>query len=272
MSLPPSDPAPDSRTGQSRWLRCFHPAPQAAARLVCFPHAGGAAGSYFSMSAALAPDVEVLGVQYPGRQDRRDEPCAEDLGELADRVEAALAARLAADDRQSEGEPVPTAFFGHSMGALLAFEVALRRERRGAPGPAVLFASGRRAPGSAREEIGRVQRGGDEALIADMRLLGGTDPQVFEIPELLELTLPVVRGDYLAVERYRCEPGAEITAPVTVLVGDEDPRAPVEEARDWRHHTSGDFALRTFPGGHFYLHKQQAEVVGVLREALGVGS
>src|ERR1700712_4687720 len=115
------------------WIRRFHESPGASARLVCFPHAGGAATYFYPLSRTLAPSIEALAVQYPGRQDRRAEPCVDDIHELADLVAPAL---LEWADR-------PLALFGHSMGATLAFEVAGRLEKAGVR-PAGLFVSGRR--------------------------------------------------------------------------------------------------------------------------------
>ncbi|MEU4848382.1 alpha/beta fold hydrolase [Streptomyces gilvosporeus] len=249
-----------SATRQNDWLRRFHPAPQARMRLVCFPHAGGSASYYFPMSAALSPAVEVAAVQYPGRQDRRREPRIEDIGELADRIDAELRA-------DGDGAGLPMAFFGHSMGAVLAFEVALRVERRGERGPVRVFASGRRAPGRFRSDT--VHQEPDALLIEEIRRLGGTDSRWLEDDELKAVVLPVIRSDYRAVERYRSRPDAVIDAPVTVLTGDADPHTTLEEAEAWRAHTRGDFALSTFSGGHFFLERHQAAVIDTVTEALG---
>ncbi|MFF4697720.1 thioesterase II family protein [Streptomyces chattanoogensis] len=249
-----------SAAQQSDWLRRFHPTPQARIRLVCFPHAGGSASYYFPMSAALSPAVEVVSVQYPGRQDRRKEPCIDDIGELADRIDAELRAGQA-------GAGLPVAFFGHSMGAVLAFEVALRVEQRGGPGPVRVFASGRRAP--SRSRPGAVHQQSDAVLIEEMRRLGGTDSRWLQNEELMAVVLPVLRSDYRAVERYRSGPDRVIDAPITVLTGDADPHTSAEEAQAWSGHTRGGFALSTFSGGHFFLEQHQAAVIGTVTEALG---
>ncbi|GAB2898606.1 alpha/beta fold hydrolase [Streptomyces deserti] len=237
------------------WVRRYHPAPDASARLVCFPHAGGSASFYFPVSSALSAVADVAALQYPGRQDRHTEKGIDSIAELADRAHEAL--RPCADR--------PLTFFGHSMGAVLAFEVARRFERDG-QGPVRVFASGRRAPSTHRSE--NVHQRDDEGIIAEMRKLSGTDPRVLGNDEVLRMVLPAIRSDYTAIENYRAEPGATIAAPITVLTGDADPRTTLDEARAWEQHTTGDFDLKVFPGGHFYLTEHAAEVIEVLRAHL----
>ncbi|MFE0192292.1 thioesterase II family protein [Streptomyces sp. NPDC058989] len=231
------------------WVRRFHPAPGAGTRLVCLPHAGGAAGFYFPVSAALAPRVDVLAVQYPGRQDRRKEPCIDSLPELARQVVPRL---LPWTDR-------PLALFGHSMGASVAFEVARTLEHEHGVVPVVLFASARRAPSAHRDEF--VHRQSDDRLIRDVEELSGTDAQLLRDPEMRSMVLPALRGDYKAAETYRYVPGPGLSCPVTALIGDADPRVTVEEARAWATHTTGAFDLKTYRGGHFYLNEHSDAVV-----------
>ncbi|MFC9927360.1 thioesterase II family protein [Streptomyces sp. NPDC127190] len=225
----------------SPWIRRFHPSPEARIRLVCLPHAGGGATYYHPLSAALAPDVEALAVQYPGHQDRHREPCIDSLPELARRLVPEL---LPLTDR-------PFAVFGHSMGASLGFEVARLLEHEHGVVPAALFASGRRAPSEHREEF--LHQQGDDVLVRDVRELSGTDARLLADPELLDMVLPALRSDYKAIETYRYVPGPDLSCPVTVLIGDEDPRVTLDEARSWTAHTTGDFALKVYGGGHFYL-------------------
>lgn len=228
------------------WLRRFHPAPSAAARLVCFPHAGGSASWFHPVSRALSPSAEVLAVQYPGRQDRRGEPLVDDLFVLADQLADVLA-----------GEPGPLAFFGHSMGASLAFEVARRLEPRGTR-LLGLFVSGRRAPSAPRDE--RVHEQDDEGLLAEVRRLSGTDSQVLADDEIVRMVLPALRNDYRAAEIYRYRPGPDVSCPIVALIGEDDPKVTEAEALQWATHTSGAFELKTFPGGHFYLTEHHAAV------------
>lgn len=234
------------------WVRRFHDATGSTARLVCFPFAGGSAGFFHPVSARLSPATDVVALQYPGRQDRWREPCVTDLGELADRIAGELAALT----------PKPTVFFGHSMGAVLAFETAYRLEQAGTNAPATLVVSGARAPSAARDE--HIRDRDDEGLLAELRRLDGTDAAAFEDEGLLELALPTLRGDYTAIETYRWEPGRRIAAPIAVLTGDRDPGTPIAEAEAWRIHTEGVSTLRVFDGGHFFVTDHAEEVLAEL--------
>jgi pyochelin biosynthetic protein PchC len=196
----------------------------------------------------------VLAVQYPGRQDRYRERCSQSVAELADAIAEALSQEV---DRDR-----PLVFFGHSMGAVVGFETARRLERGPGPAPDLFFASGRRAPALSRDD--GIHRLGDQELLAELQRLGGTDIRMLDDPELFQLVVPTIRSDFAAVETYRPDPGARVRCPVVALIGDQDPRVSIAQAAAWRDHTVGDFTLRVFPGGHFYLADQQREVVATL--------
>ncbi|MFF7490302.1 thioesterase II family protein [Streptomyces luteogriseus] len=233
---------------ENLWVRQFHPAPAAATRLVCFPHAGGSAPYFLPVSKALSPGVDVLAIQYPGRQDRRQEKCVDNIADLADAVTAEL---LPWTDR-------PLVLFGHSMGATLAFEVALRLERKDIV-PLALFASGRRAPSRYRDE--RVHQRSDDEIIRELKALSGTSSEVLGNEEILRMAMPAIRGDYTAAETYRHTGGARLSAPIQVHYGTEDPRVSREEAEAWAEHTSGRFDIQSYPGGHFYLNDEGPRVI-----------
>ncbi|WP_037824320.1 thioesterase II family protein [Streptomyces sp. NRRL B-1347] len=240
----------------SAWVRRFHPAPETGARVVCFPHAGGSATYYFPFSAALSPAADVLAVQYPGRQDRLQEPCITDISTLADRLADELAGLA---DR-------PLTFFGHSMGATVAFEVARRLEARGVILHG-LFASGRRAPSRQRDE--HVHLRDDQGLVEELRRLSGTDAELLADEAVLAMVLPAMRGDYRAIETYRYRPGPPLNCPVLALTGDSDPLVDAAEARAWAQHTVAPFRLRVFPGGHFFLGDHTESVVREITDHLG---
>lgn len=238
------------------WVRRFHPSPTSRRRLVCLPHAGGSASFYFPVSRALSPDIEVLAIQYPGRQDRRHEKCIDNIPELTRQVFTVLRPWL--------DEPV--AIFGHSMGASLGFELARLIEAETGTTPTHLFASGRRAPSTHRHET--VHLLDDAGLLADVRKLSGTDAAVLADEELLRAALPAIRNDYRAAETYVYQPGPPLKCPITVFTGDNDPKTTLDEAKAWSTHTTAEFDLHVYPGGHFFLTQHQAAILRVISNAL----
>ncbi len=231
------------------WLRRFHPAPQSRSRLVCFPYAGGSASFYWPMSASLSPAVEVLAVQYPGRQDRRADMPIDNIPELADRIFEVLPLHV---DR-------PLAFFGHSMGAVVAFEVARRLEQKANTPLVMLFASSWRAPSKPYSDA--VHLRDDEGLVRELESLSGTDATLLADEELLRMILPAVRSDYKAIETYAFLPGPALHCPISVFIGDADPKTTVDEARAWGQHGQGGVEMHIFSGGHFYLIAHKATVM-----------
>ncbi|MFG2622739.1 thioesterase II family protein [Streptomyces sp. NPDC048507] len=250
----------------STWLRRVGTVAGNGPRLVCFPHAGGSATAYTQLARALPAEFDVLAVQYPGRQDRYLEEPFTALDRLVAAVAGELAGELAADPAR------PYALFGHSMGALVAFETARLLAERGLPAPRRLFLSGRDAPGA--RSGAHYRDYGDDEVLAEVRGLGGTDRATLENPEILEMVLPALRADYRALATYEWRPAEPLATPVSVLVGDADPVVTVEEARRWREHTRGAFDLRVFRGGHFYLNDHldgvAAAVTGGLLAGTGV--
>ncbi|WP_067893476.1 thioesterase II family protein [Nocardia vaccinii] len=237
------------------WLRELRAAPQARTVLVCFPPGGGSASAYRALAQQLRPDTAVFAVQYPGRQDRLDEPLITDLRVLADRIFPELAVGLPR-----------LALFGHSMGATVAFETARRLENAGQQ-LIRLFVSGRIAPDA--HYAGAIHQAPDEDVIAELERLAN-DPASVAIlrsePSLAELVLPAVRGDYRAVETYRFEPGPALRCDISALLGDADPTVTAEQAGEWQRHTAGVFELATFPGRHFYLDEKVSAVAGFVNE------
>jgi pyochelin biosynthesis protein PchC len=240
------------------WLRTYHASPQAAVRLICFPFAGGSASYYFPFSQLLAPGIEVLAVQYPGRQDRLHEPCLDTVPELAGGAYTGIR-----DEALATGDDRPLAFFGHSLGAIVAFEVALRLQRATGRPPARLFLSG-----------GRVQPyrtagfEDDAGLLDELRRMGGSDERLFSSTELQDMVLPAVRADYRAIGRYVHPGSARVDSPITALIGDADPRTTPREAEAWGDCTTAGFDLRVFPGGHFYLDDHRDQVLEVITSTL----
>ncbi|MFE0676421.1 thioesterase II family protein [Streptomyces sp. NPDC058867] len=239
------------------WFRRYTPSTPGAVKLLALPHAGGSAPYFLPLSRALAPELDVLCVQYPGRLDRHRETPVSDLRDLAEQVYRALVSEPAG----------PVVLFGHSMGAVLAYEIARRLEATGGGELLGVIASGRRAPHRFREET--VHLRDDDGVIAEIRELSGTEQGILDDEELLRMVLPALRADYRAVETYREIPDpAPLTAPVTVLAGESDSRVSLDDARAWEQLTSGTFRFRSFPGGHFYLNGRPAEVTAAVKESV----
>jgi surfactin synthase thioesterase subunit len=196
-----------------------------------------------------------VAIQYPGRQDRRTERPIDDMAVLADRIHAILR-------RQPE---MPLTLFGHSMGAVLGFEVTRRLEADG-HGPVRLYASGRRGPSTYRNET--VHLRDDAGIIAEVRKMSGTASSVLGDEEIMRAALPALRADYRATETYTCPPQTTISCPITALVGDNDPKTTIDEASAWGTQTTGTFDLKVFAGGHFFLTDHAEEIIKILSQHL----
>jgi len=245
-------PAPPTHTV---WLRRFHAAESDAVCLICFPHAGGSASAYYPLSQELAGRVDVVAVQYPGRQGRQQERPIDSIDELADAVFAELGPMTGS----------PFALFGHSMGATVAFEVARRLEVSGQR-PLNLFLSGRRAASLHRESWLHLDN--DERLLEEVRRLDGTSAEVLLDPALLPYVLPSLRNDYRAIESYRYRATVPLQSGIVALTGDADPHVQIADARAWAGHTTGTFELVVHPGGHFYLQARIPELAADIASRL----
>ncbi|MFI1867220.1 thioesterase II family protein [Streptomyces jumonjinensis] len=223
------------------WLSSPAPRPGARQRLICFAHAGGSAHFYRGWAEAL-PDLEVHAVHYPGRAHRIDEPTATDLRGLAGEIAEGI---RHLNDR-------PLALFGHSMGAVVAFETALRLRETGVRVSHV-FASAARAPQLPGVPIGDGGPLDEDAVAEALIALGGTDAQALADPMLRELILPYVCADLIMLDAYVHRPGSRLDCPVTAIVGDADQQVGAAHADAWAEVTSGPFRRRIVSGDHFYL-------------------
>jgi pyochelin biosynthetic protein PchC len=242
------------------WLRRFGAGGgRVDQRIVCCPHAGGSASFFRGWSADLSATTELWAVQYPGHEDRIAEPCADDLHLVAERVAAAVAPLL---DR-------PLLVFGHSMGAVVAYEVARRIERATPRARITLVVSAAVAPGQWQLAF---DPGDDDALIEHLRTLDGSTAEVLDDPEMRELVLPPIRSDYRAMAAYRHQSEPRLRRPILAIAGDADPAASPAAMAQWRSFTTGRFALSTLPGGHFYLVAQRAALLRQLTDAAPPGA
>ncbi|MFE9096515.1 thioesterase II family protein [Streptomyces sp. NPDC007264] len=226
-------------------------------RLICFPHAGAGAGAYTEWAALLPPETELVAVQLPGRQNRIAEEPFTEVAPLVRVLTQALRPVL-------EG---PFSFFGHSGGAILAFELARVLRDRGGPQPAHLFLSAQSAPGS-REGIRQLHHLSDEELTAEVVRLGGIEAEIAEDEDVMDALLTTLRADFTLWENHRIAPADPLDVPITVLSGDSDPRAPLHTLDAWREQTTARFDVRRYPGGHFYFLGRAAELTGFISQTL----
>lgn len=234
----------------SPWVKSPKPNPAARLRLFCFPHAGGGALTYRTWPEALPAEVEVCPVQLPGRESRIRERPFDDLNALVDALVPELLPLL---DR-------PFAFFGHSMGAMIGFEVARRLRARRLACPQRMFASGRRAPQLPPKGERRTFDLPKNEFVEELGRLNGTPREVLEHPELLELLLPILRADFSVCQTYSYVPGEPLDIPITVLGGSEDSDVSRTGLEAWREQTSGAFKLHMLPGDHFFINSARARV------------
>lgn len=240
----PSRPHSAASRPPIRALATPRPAPGARLRLVCLPFAGGGAAVYRPLALGFGPDVEVSALQLPGREQRFREPLLRSIAAMTD---DALAAIAPFQDR-------PLVLFGHSMGAIIAYETARRLAARGGPQPAGVIVSGRAAPGAPRPSAVLAHRFDDDGFIAHLRDLNGTPDEVLAEPELMQIVLPILRADFEAIETWRPpETPTPLACPVLALAGDRDPDAGPDAMAGWRDFAAGDFEAETFAGDHFFV-------------------
>jgi pyochelin biosynthesis protein PchC len=237
------------RVRRRDWLRPFNEATRPAVKLVCFPHAGGSATAFAPWAPAMPPEIALYGVQYPGRGDRLGEPPVETVKEMS----SCVAAELLRTDT------TPYALFGHSLGALVAYETAVLLRDRGRE-PRHLFASGSAAPPFAGG--GETHRESDERFWATVCGLGGTDPEIAVNDELRELMLPVLRADIRASELYRpaTTERRPLSCPVRCYHGEGDRTVDLTPLAEWGKTTTGTFTTHVRPGAHFHITVNPTEL------------
>ncbi|MFI6084257.1 thioesterase II family protein [Streptomyces sp. NPDC051217] len=227
-------------------------------QLICFPHAGAGATAYANWAPLLPPEIELVAVQLPGRQDRIAEEPFSEVGPLISVLTHALRPVLGGS----------FSFFGHSCGAALAFELAKALRAKGRPGPERLFLSAQPAPDATR--IRQLHDLPEDEFRAQMIALGGIDEEIAGDEFVMDSLLSVLRADFRLWERHRAAPEAPLDCPITVLAGDSDPRAPKETVGEWRKQTNAEFSTHFHPGGHFHFLDSPGDVVSLIaRQTLG---
>lgn len=241
---------------EEQWVRRYRDDDACGTKVICFPHAGGTASAFRTWPLGLPADTGVLAVRYPGREDRLRDPFPSGLEALADDIADAL----------GDLTRYRLVLFGHSMGASVAHEVALRFQKQGCP-PAALCVSGRRPPHGL---VGQRQFcGTDEEIIADVVRFDESRAPVFADPDLRDLVLPAVRADYRLVDDYTGGDRPPLDCPVYGYTGDDDPEVTPEQMHEWADMTTGAFRLRVLPGGHFYLRTEEEALLADMKDVLG---
>jgi medium-chain acyl-[acyl-carrier-protein] hydrolase len=231
-------------------------------RLVCFPYAGGGASAYRAWADLLHHDVELWAVQPPAREERLFETPSYDLSTLSESVESALATLPEA----------PTAFFGHSLGAVTAWETARRMRWHGGSLPVHLFVSGCRALPRIHRDRRDLHGLPDEALIEEIRRMNGTPEEILSNPDFMRLVLPAFRADYRLLSEYRHEADQPPPFPVTVLGGTGDPATTYADLVAWSEVLGRQIEPVMLPGDHFFLHTARKALIAELTGQLGITS
>lgn len=242
------------------WLVRMKPRSQARRRLLCVPYAGVGPSAFRRWGEALPPDIEVGVVHLPGRESRLREAPFTRIEPLVDAASAALRRYI----------DLPFAMFGHSMGALVAFELARRFRDEGWGTPSHLFVSGRRAPHLPPRHPVITHLPDGEFVQEIRRRYNGIPDEVLRHPDLLVLLVPGLRADLSVVETYAHRPGPPLGCPIAAFGGLADPEATEAELAGWRQQTTGTLSVQMFPGGHFFLQSAHEELTRIVREELMV--
>jgi medium-chain acyl-[acyl-carrier-protein] hydrolase len=229
------------------WVTCPKPNPQANLRLFCFPYAGGSSLIFRKWSDSLPLNVEVCPVELPGRGSQMKLTPFTRLESLVEALAQAIKPHL---DK-------PFAFFGHSMGALINFELARLLRKQYTLEPVHLFVSARRAPQIPNTKP-PIHTLGDSEFKEELRRLNGTPKAVLENAELMELLVPIVRADFAVLETYVYSYEPPLDFPITTFGGLEDTEANYEELEAWREQTNSAFSLEMLPGDHFFINSAQS--------------
>jgi medium-chain acyl-[acyl-carrier-protein] hydrolase len=243
-------------TAPSSWLHCPKPNPKSCLRLFCFPYAGAGA-SIFRTWIGQLPSIEVFLIQPPGRETRLREPCFTKLDSF---IRAFLPELLPYLD-------CPFVFFGHSMGALISFEVVRQLRRSRHLTPLHLFVSGRQAPQLPELDPPMHQLPRAEFL-RGLRSYDGTPESVLQNQDLMDLFLPILRADFSIIETYTYRAEVPLSCPISAFGGIQDSKVTLDRLGAWQDQTSSSFSLKMFPGGHFYLNHQSESLLATIMAVL----
>lgn len=226
-------------------------------RLFCLPHAGGSASMFRAWSEELPPGIQVCPVQLPGRQARLTEPPYTSLPLLVTDLAQILLPYL----------DVPFALFGHSMGALISFELARQLRRQGAPEPSVLLVASCRPP-HLRLVSEQIHKLSDADFMSAWRRFGGATTEFLQNPELRQLMLPTLRADVRLCETYVYKTEEPLGCPIWASAGLYEGYVSRYDLEAWRHQTHSEFKLELFPGNHFFLESARKPLLRAVSQQL----
>ncbi len=259
-----AEPTPEGNHGAAPaeqhadlWITRPHSRPSARLRLFCFPYAGAGASVFRPWSEGLPAEIEVCPIQLPGREARFGEPPLTRLGTLVQTLVPLLRAEL----------ETPFALFGHSLGALICFELARELRKQNLPSPIQLLVSGCRAPQIPDLDL-PIHRLEDAQFLDALRRWQGTPEEVLQNPELISLFLPALRADFALLETYFYSSQPPLACPIAAFGGAEDSKVSQAQLAAWRDQTVGNFSLTMFPGDHFFVRTAQPELLAAIAQEI----
>lgn len=239
------------------FVTCPQPNPHARLRLFCFPYGGGGASIFRTWQDDLLPEIEVCPIQLPGREDRLLEVSFTELSPLIKTLALEFSAYT----------EIPFAFFGHSMGGLIAFELTRELRKRNNVTPIHLFISAYRAP-HLPNPITSIAVESDSAIIGEIRRFGGTPEWVLQDTELMQELLPTIKADIQVVKTYTYSDEAPLDCPISAFGGWQDELVTQDHLEEWNKHTNKAFTLQIFPGNHMFLHRMRSLLLQSITESL----
>ena len=241
---------------KTSWIAYRKVKAQACLRVFCFPYAGSGAAIYRAWMKDLPETIELCPVQLPGRETRALEPACSRIGPLVEALSEELRPFL----------DLPYVFFGYSMGALIAFELARALRKCAAPVPSHLFLAARRGPRILDPcPTGNLN---NREFARQLAVIGGTPKEILQNPDLLELVLPTLRADFTLCENYAYLPDDPLDCPMTICGGKEDAKTNQQALDAWGEETRASCDVKWFEGDHFFIHSCQAALLQTILDVV----
>jgi medium-chain acyl-[acyl-carrier-protein] hydrolase len=241
----------------SQWFISDKPRAETSLRLFCFPYAGGGASIFYDWSKYLPKDISVMAIQMPGHESRMAEELISDINLIIDKLAIAIAPYL--------GKPY--IFYGHSLGALISFELARRLNKINAPLPKHFIVSGRAAPHTPSKK-GIIHNLSDQEFIIKLKEYNGLPDIILHNQELLDLFLPIIRADFKLSEGYLYKEDTPLPVPITALAGQDDNNIIIENVALWNKHTTKNFKEYVLPGDHFFIKTECEAVLKIIKDVI----